>query len=47
VSERHANFIVNASGSARAGDVVSLIEEVRERVHRSYAFRLQTEIVLA
>jgi UDP-N-acetylmuramate dehydrogenase len=47
VSERHANFIVNANGSARAQDVVSLLKEVRDRVERSFGVRLETEIVLA
>ena len=47
VSERHANFIVNANGYARAEDVVSLLKEVRARVERSFGVRLETEIVLA
>lgn len=47
VSERHANFIVNATGSARAADVVSLLEDVRGRVEQQIGVRLETEIVLA
>jgi UDP-N-acetylmuramate dehydrogenase len=47
VSERHANFIVNPTSSARASDVVSLLEDVRARVARSTGVRLETEIVLA
>jgi UDP-N-acetylmuramate dehydrogenase len=47
VSERHANFIVNPRGEARAEDVLHLVEEVRSRVERSYGVRLETEIVVA
>jgi len=47
VSERHANFIGNANGSARSQDVVSLLKEVRNRVEMSFGVRLETEIVLA
>lgn len=47
VSERHANFIVNATGRARAADVLGLLEEVRSRVERHFGARLETEIVLA
>jgi len=47
VSERHANFIVNATGRARASDVLYLVEEVRSRVERELGVRLETEIVLA
>jgi UDP-N-acetylmuramate dehydrogenase len=47
VSERHANFIVNTAGRARARDVLCLIEEVRARVEASFGVRLETEIVVA
>jgi UDP-N-acetylmuramate dehydrogenase len=47
VSERHANFIVNATGKARASDVVSLVEDLRTRVARTFGIRLETEIVMA
>lgn len=47
VSERHANFIVNESGSARAQDVLALLEDVRGRVEASFGVWLETEIVLA
>jgi UDP-N-acetylmuramate dehydrogenase len=47
VSERHANFIVNPTGEARAEDVLFLVEEVRSRVERTYGVRLETEIVVA
>jgi UDP-N-acetylmuramate dehydrogenase len=46
VSERHANFIVNATGKARAADVVALLEEVRGRVAGAFGISLETEIVL-
>jgi UDP-N-acetylmuramate dehydrogenase len=46
VSERHANFIVNATGAARAADVVALLEEVRGRVAGAFGISLETEIVL-
>ena len=47
VSERHANFIVNANGLARAGDVLSLVDEIRARVLGAFGVRLETEIVIA
>jgi UDP-N-acetylmuramate dehydrogenase len=47
VSDRHANFIVNSSGKARAEDVRSLLEDVRSRVAGSHGVRLETEIILA
>jgi UDP-N-acetylmuramate dehydrogenase len=47
VSEVHANFIVNDTGSARAEDVLKLVGEVRSRVERTYGVTLETEIVLA
>ena len=47
VSERHANFIVNENGFAKAADVLTLLKEVRSRVERSLGIRLETEIVLA
>ncbi len=47
VSERHANFIVNTTGCARATDVLMLVEDVRSRVERHFGVRLETEIVLA
>jgi UDP-N-acetylmuramate dehydrogenase len=46
VSERHANFIVNSTGDARAADVVALLEEVRSRVRSASGIALETEIVL-
>jgi len=47
VSERHANFIVNATGKARASDVLSLVDHLRSQVARAFGIHLETEIVLA
>lgn len=43
VSEKHGNFIVNL-GKARAGDVLALIELVRERVREKTGVTLETEV---
>jgi UDP-N-acetylmuramate dehydrogenase len=43
VSERHANFVVNAGG-ATAADVRSLISEVQATVERKTGYRLEPEI---
>jgi UDP-N-acetylmuramate dehydrogenase len=45
VSERHANFIVNAGG-ATAGDVLGLIREVQNRVVRHTGIHLDLEVVV-
>jgi UDP-N-acetylmuramate dehydrogenase len=45
VSDRHANFFVNA-GTASAGDMLSLIAEVRERVAQAFGLTLEHEVVL-
>ncbi len=45
VSPKHANFIVNLGG-ARAADIFSLIEEVRERVWNKHGVLLELEIEL-
>jgi UDP-N-acetylmuramate dehydrogenase len=45
VSERHANFFVNA-GKASAADMLALIAEVRERVQRAYGVTLENEVVV-
>jgi UDP-N-acetylmuramate dehydrogenase len=45
VSDRHANFFVNA-GSASACDMLSLIADVRERVAKSFGVILEHEVVL-
>ena len=43
VSEKHANFLVNA-GKARAADLEALGEEVRRRVHAATGIMLEWEI---
>ena len=45
VSDRHANFFVNA-GKAGAADMLALIADVRERVHKAYGFKLENEVVV-
>ncbi len=45
VSERHANFFVNA-GKASAADMLALIAEVRERVRQAYGVTLENEVVV-
>jgi UDP-N-acetylmuramate dehydrogenase len=45
VSDRHANFFVNA-GSASAADMLSLIADVRERVAKQFGVTMEHEVVL-
>jgi UDP-N-acetylmuramate dehydrogenase len=45
ISERHANFIVNAGG-ASAADVVALIVEARQRVKELFKIELELEVEL-
>ncbi|MBI3668920.1 MAG: UDP-N-acetylmuramate dehydrogenase [Acidobacteria bacterium] len=45
VSDRHANFFINA-GHASAADMLSLIAEVRERVRRAYGVDLEEEVIV-
>jgi UDP-N-acetylmuramate dehydrogenase len=45
VSDRHANFFVNA-GNASCTDMLSLIAQVRERVHAAYGMELKNEVIL-
>lgn len=45
VSDRHANFFVNA-GQASAADMLRLIAEVRERVRGAYGVTLENEVVV-
>lgn len=44
VSEKHANFIINYQGKAKAKDIESLIEHVREMVYKETAIRLEREV---
>ncbi len=45
VSDRHANFFVNA-GQASAADMLALIADVRERVRGAYGVTLENEVVV-
>jgi UDP-N-acetylmuramate dehydrogenase len=45
VSERHANFFVNA-GRATAADMLALISTVRERVRENYGVTLEEEVIV-
>jgi UDP-N-acetylmuramate dehydrogenase len=44
VSEKHANFIVNPDGMARAADIETLIEHVRKVVEDCTGVRLEPEV---
>jgi len=44
VSEKHANFIVNPKGAARASDIEWLIESVRATVHERTGVELESEV---
>jgi UDP-N-acetylmuramate dehydrogenase len=45
VSDRHANFFVNA-GSATAADMLALISTVREKVRENYGVTLEEEVIV-
>jgi UDP-N-acetylmuramate dehydrogenase len=45
ISDRHANFFVNA-GTATANDMLSLIADVRQRVHTAFGVELEHEVVV-
>jgi UDP-N-acetylmuramate dehydrogenase len=45
VSDRHANFFVNA-GHASCADMLGLIGQVRDRVHAAYGVELENEVIL-
>lgn len=45
VSDRHANFFVNA-GKAACYDMLKLIDDVRERVQSAYGIELQNEVIV-
>ncbi|HEY6443844.1 MAG TPA: UDP-N-acetylmuramate dehydrogenase [Candidatus Acidoferrales bacterium] len=45
VSDRHANFFVNA-GSASCSDMLRLIDDVRERVRGAYGVDLENEVIV-
>ena len=44
VSEKHANFIVNPQGTARASDIEFLIEHIQRMVYQLKGVVLQTEV---
>ena len=44
VSEKHANFIVNPDGAARAADIEFLIEAVRDKVQQKTGIDLVREV---
>lgn len=43
ISEMHGNFIVNA-GNATAGDVLSLIQFVKDTIYNLYEIKMETEV---
>ncbi|MBI4583379.1 MAG: UDP-N-acetylmuramate dehydrogenase [Planctomycetes bacterium] len=47
VSTRHGNFIINEGGKASSGDILALIERIRDLVWSKFRVRLDLEIVVA
>ena len=45
VSDIHANFIINR-GEATAADVISLINELRNKVYQKTGYVLEPEVIL-
>ncbi len=45
VSEKHAGFVIN-TGDATAEDIITLIREIRKRVHAASGFWLEPEICM-
>ncbi len=45
VSDRHANFFINA-GHASAADMLALIADVRQRVFRAHGVELENEVIV-
>src|SRR5579872_2596722 len=45
VSDRHANFFVNAA-NASCSDMLKLIDDVRERVRSAYGVELENEVIV-
>ena len=45
VSDRHANFFVNA-GNASCANMLNLIDDVRERVRSAYGMELENEVIV-
>lgn len=46
ISEKHANFIVNPTGEATAGDVENLIDLMRREVKKRFDVSLRTEVIV-
>jgi len=46
VSEKHANFIINVDGTARAADVEGLIRLMRSEVKKKFDVTLRTEVIV-
>ena len=46
VSPKHAGFVVNNGGRAKASDVKKLIDHVAEKVYENSGVRLETEVRL-
>jgi len=44
ISEKHANFVVNPQGAARAADIEWLIEHIQRMVYQMQGVVLQTEV---
>ena len=44
VSEKHANFVVNPDGVARAGEIETLIGQVQARVKEMFGIELIREV---
>ena len=44
VSEKHANFIVNPQGAAKASDIEWLIQHIQRVVYQLQGVVLQTEV---
>lgn len=45
VSDKHANFFIN-TGNASSAEMLALIADVRERVHRAYGVELHEEVIV-
>jgi UDP-N-acetylmuramate dehydrogenase len=45
VSDRHANFFINA-GHASSADMLALIADVRQRVRDRYGVELEEEVIV-
>lgn len=46
ISDKHANFIVNVDGNARASDVEGLIRLMRTEVQKKFGVTLKTEVIV-